>query len=86
MGHVVPGAVPFYTSETFGLSFRRMLDAEFWGTCPLQIWGILSQGGHTPHHQGPEKTVGLKETFFLSEEDAVGNNEKRAPGVLFSYH
>ena len=66
--------------------FRRMLDAELKGTRPLQIWGNLSQGGHTPHRQGPEKTAEFRETFFRSEEGAVGNNEKRAPGVLFSYH
>ena len=86
MGHVVPDAVPFYTSEIFGLFFRCMLDAELKGTRPLQIWGTLSQGSHTPHRQGPGKMAEFRETFFRSEEGAVGNNEKRVPGVLFSYH
>ena len=86
MGHVVLDVVPFYTSEIFGLFFRHMLDAESKGTCPLQIWGTLSQGSHTPHRQGPGKMAEFRETFFRSEEGAVGNNEKRVPGVLFSYH
>ena len=63
-----------------------MLDAELKGTRPLQIWGTLSQGSHTSHRQGPGKTAEFRETFFRSEEGAVGNNEKRVPGMLFSYH
>ena len=63
MGHVVPDTVPFYTSEIFGPFFRRMLDAELMGTCPLQIWGTLLSGGHTPRHQGPGKTAEFEETF-----------------------
>ena len=82
MGHVVLDIVPFYTSEIFGL---------FFGVCWMPNWrehvlsksGVPCRKGVIPHTVRVLRKQWNPKKHFSFWRGRSGNNEKRAPDVLF---